>query len=84
MSDFNECDCCASKPGSPELCAGCLRNRDSIQKLKGKVDRYEELMLEIVNAQEYGLLNVNLMTKELKKTLGIKSGMTVFRTKTYE
>lgn len=32
--DFKECDTCRAKPGSPELCSGCLHNRDLIQKLK--------------------------------------------------
>lgn len=32
--EFVECDACTAKPGSPELCAGCLANRLTIQRLK--------------------------------------------------
>jgi predicted HAD superfamily Cof-like phosphohydrolase len=30
---FVECDACAEKPGSPNLCAGCLNNRTVIDRL---------------------------------------------------
>lgn len=33
-----ECDSCASKPGSPALCAGCLANRDTFSRLKEMLD----------------------------------------------
>ncbi len=29
---FMECDTCRKKPGSPELCKGCLHNRELINK----------------------------------------------------
>lgn len=32
--EFRECDTCAAKPGSPYLCAGCLNNRNTINKLE--------------------------------------------------
>lgn len=32
--EFVECDTCRAKPGSPELCDGCLRNRFVIETLK--------------------------------------------------
>lgn len=31
---FVECDTCSARPGSPELCAGCLANRLTIQRLQ--------------------------------------------------
>jgi len=33
-NDFLECDECRAKPGSPQLCKGCLSNRSLIEKLK--------------------------------------------------
>lgn len=33
--EFMECDTCRAKPGSPPLCAGCLHNRQAIDKLRG-------------------------------------------------
>lgn len=32
--EFKECDACASKPGSPILCDGCLNNREVISRLR--------------------------------------------------
>ena len=34
---FRECDTCSAKPGSPVLCAGCLHNREVIERLTPKV-----------------------------------------------
>ncbi len=31
---FLECDTCRAKPGSPQLCNGCLHNRTLIGKLQ--------------------------------------------------
>jgi hypothetical protein len=31
---FQECDDCASKPGSPRLCDACLHNRAIVEELK--------------------------------------------------
>ena len=31
---FIECDSCRSKPGSPQLCSGCLVNRRRIEELE--------------------------------------------------
>ena len=31
---FMECDTCRAKPGSPQLCAGCIHNRRMIGNLK--------------------------------------------------
>lgn len=33
---FMECDTCRAKPGSPELCKGCLHNRKLINKLNNQ------------------------------------------------
>lgn len=35
--EFMECDVCRSKPGSPTLCSGCVRNRGVIARLKRSV-----------------------------------------------
>jgi hypothetical protein len=32
LRDFVECDDCRKKPGSPELCADCLRRRSELEK----------------------------------------------------
>jgi hypothetical protein len=32
--DFMECDTCRAKPGTPNLCAGCLHNRQMIWELQ--------------------------------------------------
>jgi hypothetical protein len=34
--EFVECDTCRAKPGSPILCGGCLKNRETISKLSNK------------------------------------------------
>jgi len=36
--EFVECPECASKPGSPTLCDSCLKNRNSISKLKQELE----------------------------------------------
>jgi hypothetical protein len=33
-TDFVACDTCRAKPGAPELCYGCLQNRQLIGNLK--------------------------------------------------
>jgi len=33
---FVECDTCNAKPGSPQLCVGCLQNRKTIEILRKK------------------------------------------------
>ena len=35
--NFVECDSCRAKPGTPELCAGCQANRETIEKLVTKL-----------------------------------------------
>ncbi len=37
MSEFQECDTCKAKPGSPALCYGCLSNRGLISSLTARV-----------------------------------------------
>jgi len=32
--DFQECDTCRAKPGTPVLCAGCLHNRSAIENIR--------------------------------------------------
>lgn len=32
--DFQECDTCRAKPGSPTLCRGCLHNRAVISEFR--------------------------------------------------
>lgn len=34
LPDFEACDSCKAKPGSPPLCNGCLHNRELIGNLK--------------------------------------------------
>jgi hypothetical protein len=34
VNEFVECAACAAKPGSPSLCASCLRNRATIHQLQ--------------------------------------------------
>ena len=33
-ADFMECDACRAKPGTPDLCSGCLYNRELVRNLK--------------------------------------------------
>jgi hypothetical protein len=33
MIEFRECASCAAKPGAPTLCAACLHNRATINRL---------------------------------------------------
>jgi hypothetical protein len=35
--EFMECDTCRAKPGMPDLCHGCLHNREVIFELKRKL-----------------------------------------------
>ena len=35
--EFVECDTCRAKPGSPPLCYGCLRNRETINELSRRL-----------------------------------------------
>lgn len=38
--EFMECDSCRAKPGSPQLCTGCLNNREVIEKLKPEINPF--------------------------------------------
>lgn len=40
--EFVECASCAAKAGSPILCYGCLRNRNTIEELKEHLPRIED------------------------------------------
>lgn len=51
MDTFMECDDCKSKPGSIELCAGCINNRSLISQLHWRLKRAEkalEIYMEVV------------------------------------
>lgn len=39
MADFVECDACRAKPGSPQLCTGCLANRATITAMRAKLSK---------------------------------------------
>lgn len=44
---FTECDTCAAKPGSPELCRGCYLNRTIIDRLlRGEGELLEDGTVE--------------------------------------
>jgi hypothetical protein len=38
MIEFQECAACAAKPGAPTLCAACLHNRTTINRLCAQVE----------------------------------------------
>ena len=40
MPRFRECETCAAKPGSPELCVGCIINRNTIELLHDELDEF--------------------------------------------
>lgn len=40
--EFKECDACAAKPGSPQLCMGCIYNMEVIAVLKQDRARLQE------------------------------------------
>lgn len=42
MIDYTECRECATKPGSPVLCATCLANRAAVAELNKRVRTLEE------------------------------------------
>lgn len=42
--DYRECEACASKPGSPPLCPGCLHNRTAISRLNQKIRLQRKLI----------------------------------------
>ncbi len=44
MSDFQECNECAAKLGSPTLCGPCLNNRSLIESLKRQETREGKMM----------------------------------------
>ncbi len=42
--EFFECETCQAKPGSPSLCAGCIKNRETISELNRFLRRAEQGM----------------------------------------
>lgn len=63
MSRFVECDTCRAKPGTPQLCAGCLANRASIAELEKSVACYAENLGDIVT---YGT-TADVLDKQLQE-----------------
>ena len=55
---FKDCDSCASKPGSPILCSGCLHNRTVISNLKAAL-----------NAKIIEINRLNTLIKKMKSLL---------------
>lgn len=47
--EFIECDTCAAKSGSPQLCKGCLNNRTAI----GRLVECEVLLATILKEQRF-------------------------------
>ena len=41
--EFQECDKCSKKPGSPTLCKGCSHNRYYIGTLESQIERQQGL-----------------------------------------
>lgn len=39
IGNYEECDTCRKKPGSPTLCSGCLHNRHIISQLNDEIMR---------------------------------------------
>jgi len=38
LNEYRECETCAAKPGSPELCRGCYQNRTAISQRDDLID----------------------------------------------
>lgn len=47
---FKECDTCATKPGTPTLCSGCIHNRDVITRIEPFVVSEREIAIDRVIA----------------------------------
>lgn len=45
--EFRECNTCKEKLGSPELCKGCLYNRDVINAFKAQVASHYRRMINL-------------------------------------
>jgi len=48
LQEFRECDTCAAKSGSPNLCGPCLNNRALISQLEGDEKRLDFLQSLLV------------------------------------
>lgn len=46
--DFIECDTCRKKPGSPELCYGCYRNRTTIDEMDDVITGLRKIIKTLV------------------------------------
>lgn len=59
-AEFEECDTCKVKPGSPDLCQGCVRNRLLIERLsKAEVKKGRwELRSETIDKEIEQFLDV--------------------------
>ena len=52
--DFVECPKCAAEPGTPQLCAACVHNRDSIFALQERVQDLERPIPMLIKCPECG------------------------------
>lgn len=54
--EFTECDTCRAKPGSPDLCEGCLKNRKAIADVNAR-------LVTIDAALDYSLVDLPMPEK---------------------
>jgi hypothetical protein len=56
VSDFQECDTCRAKPGSPLLCAGCIHNHNEQERFNEALDYAQSIVqLYDLELREAGL-----------------------------
>lgn len=49
---FKECPACAAKPGIPELCASCLKNREAVTGLRKQAEELDKENRELEHTNE--------------------------------
>lgn len=49
---FQECDSCIVKPGSPDLCNGCIHNRKVISQFQSQLDAQKAKFLKAVEGMK--------------------------------
>lgn len=69
MTNFKECKECASKPGTPDLCESCLRNRDLIFELENTLNEYKTFVsiLKSIQNKDHVQLLINIYERSWKK-----------------
>lgn len=54
-AEFQECDTCRAKPGTPLLCSGCLHNREAFTALRERLAAVEAERDEAIRVRDNAL-----------------------------